>query len=719
VADQLGQAVLTLTVDDQQFNAGLNRAKSAAEGAGAALRSAIGNLGLATSAAGISAFIGQQVTQLDAASAAVRTLGVDSQELVTRLRALSVELGNNISTVELTKAAYDVASSGFASAGDATQILRAAAIGAKGGFAEVNDVAYALTGVLNAYGLSAKDAGLLVDQFIQTQADGVITVRQYATEIGNVASIAAASGISIKELNAAIATATLRGVPVAQTFTGLRQAISSIIKPSEYAKDLAESLGIQFNVGALKAKGFGGVLADVQAKTGGAADKIAILLGSVEAQAAVQPLLNDKLGKYNELLDRQAQASGAAASASETNTKTISGGLKQIGSGFSNLATTLDSTLTPLFGGFIRQLNSILVKLNQVSALAPDKVAAREKQAGDIVQSAIGPLGGSGFFGAVTVKFNGKVYKGSATGIREAIVQDLLNAELAKINTPAKAAKATTPAPPKPELPKPEPKDLKKQADFQIQQVEGQLVLQNVQQRIAYAKQLAAAEAGVVRQTIQQRQEIEAGVQAAKDQVTQIGAQIDALRLQGKDSGPELQKLVDQQVVASEEVRLKLIEGATALKDAGKQLSADLKRATLDLAGIRNDPGGLNQFLSQQQIQERGQATLASLLPSFRQAQVQFTQLTGAQAPEFRGTTTGVIDSVRQFIENVDRELGATQNVQQTQQALVDSNTGLISINERLAAVTEQLAGKTWQVNVNVPGGTASGDVLGPVNAGF
>ena len=394
-------------------------------------------------------FASSQITELDSASAAVQTLGVDTEELKTRLRALSVELGNNVSQIQLTKSAYDVASSGFSSAADATSILRAAALGAKGGFAEINDVASALTGVLNAYGLSASEATGIVDKFVQTQADGVITVRQYAAEIGNISSIAAASGISIEELNAAIATATLRGVPVAQTFTGLRQAIASIIKPSEQAKELAAQLGIDYSVAALQSKGFAGVLAEVQQKTGGAAEKIAVLVGSVEAQAAIQPLLNDNLAKYNELLANQANAAGQAAAASETNAKTISGGLEQIGNGFSNLATTLDTALTPLFAGFISDINSILVKLNQVSALSPDKVLAREKQATDIVAANLGPLGlkGSGFFGPVTVpgasvgpQFAGIDFTGSATGVREDIIKKLLEQDLAAINSELSSA---------------------------------------------------------------------------------------------------------------------------------------------------------------------------------------------------------------------------------------------------------------------------------------
>ena len=443
-----------LSVVDRQA-AGLDKLGGSATGASTRVNTLTGSLvALGTKAAAtiailetvrrVTFFASSQITELNSASAAVQTLGVDTDELKTRLRALSVELNNNVSQIQLTKSAYDVASSGFSSAAEATSVLRAAALGAKGGFADINDVAGALTGVLNAYGLSASEATGIVDKFIQTQADGVITVRQYAAEIGNVSSIAAASGVSIEELNAAIATATLRGVPVSQTFTGLRQAIASIIKPSEQAKELASQLGIDYSVAALQSKGFAGVLSEVQEKTGGAAEKIAVLVGSVEAQAAIQPLLNDNLAKYNELLANQANAAGQAASASEINAKTISGGLAQIGNGFSNLATTLDSTLSPLFAGFISDINSILVKLNQVSALAPDKVQARERQATEIVGANLGPLGikGSGFFGPVTVpgasvgpQFAGIEFTGSAIGVREDIIKKLLEQDIAEINS--------------------------------------------------------------------------------------------------------------------------------------------------------------------------------------------------------------------------------------------------------------------------------------------
>ena len=322
-------------------------------------------------------FVGKQITELDSAGAAVRTLGINSSELKDKLFDLSIELDSNVSRVELLKASYDVASSGFTTTAQITDILRASSLGASGGFAELNDVTKAVTGVINAYGLTTADATGIVDGFVQTQADGVITVREYAEQIGTVASVAAAAGIPISELNAAIASATLKGVPVAQSFTGIRQAISSILKPSEQAKDLAASLGISFDLAGLQARGFGGFLADVQAKGGGAADKLAILLGSVEAQAAVQPLLNDGLKSYNQLLDNQISSAGAAAKASEVATSTIEGGIKKIQNATSNLATTVGQSL-PEVASYLDKLAKLIdlsAKFNKDVAPTINKAA--------------------------------------------------------------------------------------------------------------------------------------------------------------------------------------------------------------------------------------------------------------------------------------------------------------------------------------------------------
>jgi tape measure domain-containing protein len=652
VADQLGSAVLTLTVDDRQFNAGLNQAQRQASTAGQKIGQTFD--GLANVFKGLAGVAG--IVGIGALTQQLIQAGTASSRATIQLQALA--------------GAYGEAGQAAAAVQRVQAVLGIGALDAAQGFAKL-------------YG-ALRGAGIGLDQ-IQVLFVG----------INNAARL---SGVGTQEASAAL-------IQLKQGLASGRLAgdeLRSVLEQLPvFAQAVAKEMGV--SLGALRDLGSQGKIT-----TEVIFNAAKSLAGStVPARAQIDQLII----AFQNLKTEAAKAFGPALT---TVLQNVAAGIAAFSqfvkenqtalSNFGKSVLNLGRTLLPFAAGIlaVRAAFSAWALAAKAVAVAQAAVLALQGPKGWIV------------LGAALAASAGAAYllEKGYEGVGKAVSKASAEAEKAKaafgalLQGTTLTSTATT-------------VDPKVAAQQQQQRVEAQLALQNVQQRIAYAKQLAAAESGVVRQTIQQRQEIEAGVQAAKDQVTQIGAQIDALRLQGKDSGPELQKLVDQQVVASEEVRLKLIEGATALKDAGKQLSADLKRATLDLAGVRNDPGGLNQFLSQQQIQERGQATLASLLPSFRQAQAQFTQLTGAQAPEFRGTTTGVIDSVRQFIENVDREFGATQNVQQTQQALADSTRGLVSINERLAAVTEQLAGKTWQVNVNVPGGTASGDVLGPVNAGF
>ena len=584
----------------------------------------------------------------------------------------------------------------------------------------MNDVASALTGVLNAYGLSASEATKIVDGFVQTQADGVITVRQYAGEIGNIASIAAASGVGIEELNAAIATATLRGVPVAQTFTGLRQALASIIKPSEQAKDLAESLGIEFNVGALQAKGLGGVLADVQQKTGGAADKIAVLLGSVEAQAAVQPLLNDQLVKYNELLAKQAQSSGAAADAAQINASTISEGLQQIGNGFSNLATTLDTVLSPLFAGFIRDVNNILAKLNQVSALAPDKVLAREREATDAVAGQLFPGQGSGFFGPVTVKYKGKTYKGSAAGIREAILQDLLKGELAKINeaanapTPvadpsATAASAKPPVAEAQEYTRLTQEALNKQTRLnELKKTEGQRWAES----IAAANELQSIQDQILIQ--QQRGSLTGtGIGALESlrgfrdaQRAEQNAQA-ALR-----ANPESTELFNASQQAAANVQLSaaktkadLEDAFRSAQDAVRSISRSIEDAVTALNAARGSAEGVNKFIDPQQARERQQAANVTLL---REASDLAKQL-GVTAT-FRGGLTQRNSQLNEFITAARQELRAPEDINKQYADLAKANNDLFKVNqslskwtELLANATQNLAEKDWNVYVNAP----------------
>ena len=323
----------------------------------------------------------QGFAEADKAAAAVRTLGVDAEQLQRQLLGVSNRLKGLVSQTELTTAAYDVASAGFTDAADATNVLEAASRGAIGGLSDLGTVADATTSVLNAYGLSSDKAAKLVDGFIQTQNDGKIIVGQYAAQIGRVAPIAAAAGVGIEELNAAISAVTAQGVPVESTFAGLRQAIAGVIKPTEEAKKAAELLGIDFSSAAIKAKGFGGFLQDVIDKTGGSEVALTKLFGSVEAVATIVPLANDGLVKFNQSLDNQKNSAGAAERATEDLGGTVSAQVGSIIKNIGNVARALDTVLGPAIQGIIVQTNNLISAFSTAIQKFNDLTTGRLEQA--------------------------------------------------------------------------------------------------------------------------------------------------------------------------------------------------------------------------------------------------------------------------------------------------------------------------------------------------
>jgi TP901 family phage tail tape measure protein len=259
----------------------------------------------------------------DFAEAKFESLGGNSEQLVTNLKAVSNELQGTASVAELTGAAYDVASAGFSSAAEASLVLKAASLGATGGFSDINTVANATTSVLNAYGKSAADAGALVDQFIQTQNDGKIVVAQYADNIGKVASAAASLGVPLSEVNAVIAQSTAAGNQAEVVFTGLKGALARLA--SGEAEKALKGTGIEISAASVEADGLFGTLKKLEGLDTG---KLFKALGT-EAGPALIPVI-ENLEKYEQLINNQENSNGVAASAAATAAGTIEGAWKRV-----------------------------------------------------------------------------------------------------------------------------------------------------------------------------------------------------------------------------------------------------------------------------------------------------------------------------------------------------------------------------------------------------
>lgn len=217
---------------------------------------------------------------------------------------------------EVTTATYNAISMG-ADWSDSLKTVEAAEKLAIAGKGDLNKTLELLVGTMNAYGVGMDQAERFSDVFFMTVKNGKTTIPELADSISRVTGTATLGGVSIEELTAAIATVTASGAPTSEAITRINSALSSIISPSKQASDLAKELGIDFSATALQTKGLSGVMAEVAEKTGGSAEKMAVLFGSTEALQAANILAITSSDKFAASLEDARKAAGSTTEAFE------------------------------------------------------------------------------------------------------------------------------------------------------------------------------------------------------------------------------------------------------------------------------------------------------------------------------------------------------------------------------------------------------------------
>lgn len=180
-----------------------------------------------------------------------------------------------IKAPEAAKALYSIVSAGHDGA-DGMKILEVSAKAAVGRLTETETAADAVTTILNAYKMSAEEAGTVSDQLFTTVRLGKTTFGELGASIAQVAPIAAAYGISIDQVLGAVASLTKQGTPTSQAMTQIRAAIQGT------AGELGDA--------AFQRRTFQEALQLINEKAGGSASKMKEMLGTDEGLAATLAL---------------------------------------------------------------------------------------------------------------------------------------------------------------------------------------------------------------------------------------------------------------------------------------------------------------------------------------------------------------------------------------------------------------------------------------------
>lgn len=346
-----GSVVIIIEGDDSKFKSTLSGLGKVAGGAMKGITAAIGTVSAALTAAG-----GYAVTVGAAFETSLAKVGTIADTSVKSLDELSAEVINisnatGEGAAALNEALYSAISAG-ADTAHATELVEVAVKAAKGGFTDTETAVDGLTSALNAYGMQTTEAEGLANKFLVTQNLGKTTFGELASSIGHVAPTANAAGVSVDDLLASVASLTANGIGTSEAMTGMKAAISNIIKPTSDAQKVAKQLGIDFSTAALKSKGWAGFLADIKEKTGGNTDQMAALFGSVEALNTVLTLTSDQgMALMSETLGEMATNTSALDDAYDAMTSTFEGATARLKTNIDNLAISVYAGLKePLTG---------------------------------------------------------------------------------------------------------------------------------------------------------------------------------------------------------------------------------------------------------------------------------------------------------------------------------------------------------------------------------
>ncbi|HJK10680.1 MAG TPA: phage tail tape measure protein [Methanocorpusculum sp.] len=346
----IGNLVVSIVADTTGLKAGFDDAKQSAKGftdailSGKGLKNALGAISPAAVAgvavAGIAAVGAVMVdstakaVKFQEGMANVMTLlpGAGQEiedELTSVIRDLQTELG--ITSEKSLPAMYQAISAGVPQ-NNVGEFLETAAKAAVGGSIDLELAVDGLTSVVNAYGWDFFDVATASDVLFTTVRLGKTDMQELSSSLSQVTPLAAAAGVGIDQVGAAIATLTAGGTQTSVATTQLRQMFSELGKDTTVVAQAFKTVSGQSFPEFIKS---GKTVEDALSLLNDYADEagttINNLFGSVEAGSAALVLTGSGADMFSSSLEQMAESAGATEDAFQTMDNTVSRRMEKIG----------------------------------------------------------------------------------------------------------------------------------------------------------------------------------------------------------------------------------------------------------------------------------------------------------------------------------------------------------------------------------------------------
>lgn len=276
------------------------------------------------------------------------------------VQALPSSLG---ASKELMEGLYQALSAGIPK-DNAIEFLRINAMAAKGNLADLSVTVKASSAILNAYNLEASETENVLNAMTKTVDVGVLTFSDLANNIGKGIAIARTAGVSYQELMATIASLTLSGLSVEESMTGIRNILNLTINPTTQVEKAMKGLGVEMSTAQIKARGFGGYMADIAKAVEHNQDATALLFPNIRAMGAAMAIATEEGGaQLAEKLDDISDATNKVRGNFGRMSKALSNQMEEAATNVNKLKITIGEGGGEGLVGAFEAINWVLERL--------------------------------------------------------------------------------------------------------------------------------------------------------------------------------------------------------------------------------------------------------------------------------------------------------------------------------------------------------------------
>jgi TP901 family phage tail tape measure protein len=215
---------------------------------------------------------------------------------VIRDQVLAIGEASRYGPQEAALAFYEIAG-GVSDASVRMAIFEASVKAAQAGNAELGATTKAMIGLMNAYGLSADEAGFASDVLTRIVGTGVGSMDEFGSALAAAAKFAPGLDIGLDDLGSSMSYLTTKNIPAAQSATILSSMMTTMLSPTKDLADAIHKAGYESGEAMIKAEGLTGAYDILKADNGGT---LSGLITNTEALAGATLLATDEFKKFDD-----------------------------------------------------------------------------------------------------------------------------------------------------------------------------------------------------------------------------------------------------------------------------------------------------------------------------------------------------------------------------------------------------------------------------------